>query len=248
MLKRSVFVASLFAVLTAGCDFGGEYDKKLKATLQTAGQQAVFDLNLQPTFVEVLDAAKQNAGVKLRLPKVFDANSKALPVDNQKGPVRLPGLSYALERQLDDDSGKFFPAFLFFAVVPKTEQKADAVQNGVVQLLKALTPSASWEDASLATPTGQQITLKRLRADAEQPLLAAQAKAPEKVRTRFEIFLIDAGANSVLIGWLTPRAQAQKYNLDAAIDAAMGTVENTAPPSAPGGKAAPAGKAAAGCF
>src|SRR3954447_8970464 len=135
MPNRKLTFALILGFLFAGCDLSGEYDKKVQASLQSAGQRAVFDLNLHPTFTEVVDSAKQNIGVKLRLPKVFDANSKALPVDNQKGPVKLPGLTYLLERQLDDDregdAKQFLPAYVFFAVLPKADQKAEGIQNAL---------------------------------------------------------------------------------------------------------------------
>jgi len=248
MLKRLLIATCLYVFLIAGCDLGGEYDSKVKTAMQVAGQRAVFDLNLHPTFTDVVDSAKQNVGVKLRLPKVFDGNSKALPVDNQKGPVRIPGLTYLLERQLDDDGGQFLPAYVFFVVAPKGEQKADAIQNALLQVMKLVSPGAAWNDASLPTPTGQSVALKRMRIEGEQPLPPAQGKAPVKANTRTDIYFVDAGANAVLIGWLTPKAQAQKYNLEAATEAAMGTLENTAPPAAPGGKGAPAVKAAPVCF
>jgi hypothetical protein len=249
MLKRLLFVACPFVaglsvLLWAGCDLSGEYDKKVQASLQSAGQRAVFDLNLHPTFTEVVDSAKQNTGVKLRLPKVFDANSKAIALD--KAPIKLPGLTYILERQLDDDNGQFLPAILVFAVFPKAEIKPDALQNTLVQAAKLMAPNAAWSDVNLATPTGQTIALKRLRTEGKQPM--ASGKKAVETEVRSDAYLIDAGANNVLIGWTTPKAQAQKYHLEAATEAAMGTLENTAPPAAPGGKAAPAGKAAAGCF
>jgi hypothetical protein len=254
MFHRSLLAICLLAIFFIGCDLGGEYDKKVQSSLQSAGQRAVFDLNLHPTFTEVIDSAKQNVGVKLRLPKVFDGNSKALPTDNQKGPIKIPGLTYVLERQLDDDGEgekkQFLPSYLFFVVMPKGEQKADAVQNALLQAMKLLSPNAAWSDVSLPTPTGQSVALKRMRIDAQQPLPPAQGKALVKTDTRTDLYFVDAGANAVIIGWLTPKAQAQKYNLEAAIDAAMGTLENNAPPAPPGGKAAakPASKPAPGCF
>ncbi|HEY2415091.1 MAG TPA: hypothetical protein VGI40_22800 [Pirellulaceae bacterium] len=242
MLKRSLVAACLSVSLFAGCDLSGEYDKKVQTSLQSAGQRAVFDLNLHSTFTEVVDSAKQNVGVKLRLPKVFDANSKALAPD--KSPIKLPGLAYVLERQLDDDSGKFLPAYVVFAVVPKTETKADALQNTLLQTAKTIALSAAWSDVNLPTPTGQSLALKRLRAEGKLP--AGKKAAPTE--THNDIYLIDAGANNVVIAWVMPKAQAQKYHLETATDTAMGTLENTAPPAGPGGKAAPAGKAATGCF
>jgi hypothetical protein len=127
-----------------------------------------------------------------------------------------------------------------FAVTPKADQKPDAVQNAIATLAKTAFPSAAWADATLMTPAGQSLALKRLRADGQPALAAAQKKAAAKAESRLDIYFIDAGANYVLIGWLTPKGQAQKYHLEAAIDAAMGTLENTAPPAAPAGKAAPA--------
>jgi hypothetical protein len=243
MLKRLLIAASLCAFLLAGCDLTGEYDKKVQASLQSAGQRAVFDLNLHPSFTEVVDSAKQNVGVKLRIPKVFDNNSKSQPLNK----VKMPGVSYILERQLDDDKGQFMPCFLLFAVVPKSETKADALQNTLAAEGKLGSAKATWSDVNLPTPTGQSISLKRLRTDGKQSLPVAGKKAAE-ADVLGDTYLIDAGANNVVIMWVMPKAQAQKYNLEAATEAAMGTLENTAPPAGPGGKAAPAGKAAAGCF
>jgi len=246
-MKPASFAALIVLSFLVGCDFGGQYEKKLQEAVQTAGQRAVFDNNLHPSFTEVIDSARQNVGIKLRIPKIFDGNSKSLPVDNQKGPVKIPGLTYLLERQLDDngegENKQFLPAYLFFVVMPKADQKVDAIQNALLQAMKAVSPSAAWADVSLPTPTGQSVPLKRMRIDAQQPLIPAQGKAPVKTDTRTDIYFIDGGANAVLVGWLTPKTQGQKYNLEAAIDAAMGTLENNAPPAAPAGKAAPAAKA-----
>ena len=49
----------------------------------------------------------------------------------------------------------------------------------------------------------------------------------------------------LLIAWRVPKAQAQKYKLEQAIDAAMGTVEVTPSSDTGGKKAAPT---ATGCF
>lgn len=238
MIRHSLAALPLL-LLAAGCDLTGQYEKELQKSAQAAGQRAVFDLNLHPAFTEVVDSAKQNIGVKLRIPKVFDGNSKALAANDPKSPLPIPGLTYLLERQLDDDAGQFLPAYLMFAVTPKADQKPEAVQNAIAALAKTAFPSAAWADATLMTPAGQPLPLKRLRADGQPALTAAQKKAAAKTESRIDVYLVDAGANYVLIGWLTPKAQAQKYQLEAAIDAAMGTLENTAPP-APPGKAAPA--------
>src|SRR4051812_31193115 len=125
---RHLLATSLILLLAAGCDLTGQYEKELQKSAQTAGQRAVFDLNLHAAFTEVVDSAKQNIGVKLRIPKVFDGSSKALVASDPKNPLPIPGLTYLLERQLDDDAGQFLPAYLMFVVTPKGDQKPDAVQ------------------------------------------------------------------------------------------------------------------------
>src|SRR3989442_1789680 len=130
-------------VLSAGCDLTGEYEAKFKQTLVTSGQRAVFDQSLFPTETEVTDPGRKPTGVKLRIPRLFDKDSKSLPdTEPRANPpfVRLPGLSYAIERQIDDDKGQFMPAYVYFAAVAKADQKADALQATLAQQVAALLP------------------------------------------------------------------------------------------------------------
>jgi hypothetical protein len=239
----------LFLALAAaaGCDLTGQYEAKFKKALETSAQRAVFDLNLHPTFTEVTDPARKEVGVKLRLPKFFDSNSKSISAANVKGPTvaQLPGLSYYIERPLDDPSGKFLPANVYFAAIPKAEQKADALQAAVAQMAATVVPGVAWSDVELATPNGQKLALKRLQAHGAQPFADAQKKAPVKVEGRFDLYYIDGGDYHVLVGWRAPKAQAEKYQFDVATQASMGTVE-VANPSGSGGKAGGAAPPAGG--
>jgi hypothetical protein len=248
MTRAFCCAVALSTLWFVGCDLTGQYDKRFHDSLQKAAQRAVFDLNLHATPSEIVDAARQNVGVKIRLPKLFDGSSKSLPPADPKAQppaVKLPGLAYAVERPLDDDSGQFLPTYVYFAAVPKTEQKADALQAALAQQVAAIAPGATWADVQLPTPTGQTVAFKRLRAEGKQEFTSAQKKAPASVDSRLDLFLVDAGERNVLIGWRAPKAQAQKYQLEAAIDAAMGTVEVTAPPGQPGKAPAAAPAAAA---
>jgi len=242
----------LLALALAGCDLTGQYEKKIQETLQTSGQRAVFDQNLHSSFTEVIDAKQQNVGVKLRIPKLFDDNSKSLAANDPRAvtPFALPGLAYAIERQFDDDKDppQFLPAYIYLAAQPKGDQKPDAFQAAVAQLVGATVRGATWSDATLTTPTGQSITLKRLRADGQQPFVNIQKNAPTAVDGRLDIYYIDGGSHHVLIGWRIPKPQSQKYpQLETAIDAAMGTVEITgSPPADSGGQPAPAKAAPTG--
>jgi hypothetical protein len=64
-------------IAASGCDLTGQYEKKFQETLKASAQQAVFDQNLHATFTDVVDKEQKPIGVKLRLPQIFDASSKA---------------------------------------------------------------------------------------------------------------------------------------------------------------------------
>jgi hypothetical protein len=239
----------------AGCDLTGQYDKKFHEALDAAAKRAVFDL-VRPDFTDAIDPSK-GVGVKLRLPVVFDSNSKVstqLPI-----PVPMAGgvSTYILTRKLDDDQGKWADCTVSIVAVPKGDQKGDTFQSAVTKGLSALTPNAKWDDVSVPTPSGQTTTLKRFRLDMSQlaPQMAAAVKAAAEkgggagLDMHTDMYLIDAGSAAVMISWAVPGPQAKKYNLDKAIEASMGTVEVTAPPDA-GGKGArgPAAAKAPGCI
>src|SRR5207249_2719368 len=122
--------------------------------------------------------------------------------------------------------------------------------SAVAKAAAAISAGAKWEDVTLPTLSGQPQALKRMRIETKIPVPDAKGKI-RSIDCRIDIYEIDAGSNAVLVAWMTPKGQAQKHNLERAIEASMGTVEVAAPPAeAEGGKAAggPGGKAATGCF
>jgi hypothetical protein len=245
-LTFSLLIAGALAigVTLAGCDLSGEYEKKFQDALTSTAQRAAFDQSLYPNDEEVKDAAGKGTGVRIRIPKLFDKDSKSLRASDQRAHppfMQLPGLNYTRERQLDDSGGQFLPAYAYFGALPKGEQKGDAVQAALAQQVAAALPGAAWADAQLKTPDGQTITLKRLRAAGQQDFVNLQKNAPQKADGRFDLYLVEAPAHHVLIGWRAPKAQAENRQFDAAAEAAMGTVTTSGgadagggPPKAPG--------------
>src|SRR5437867_1659938 len=68
---------ALVLIIAAGCDLTGQYDKKFLQALDEAKRRSAFDDQLHAMFTDVVDASRQPVGVKLRLPKKFDNESKA---------------------------------------------------------------------------------------------------------------------------------------------------------------------------
>src|SRR5437868_1020740 len=117
----------------------------------------------------------------------------------------------------------------------------------LAKALAAMSPGAAFSDVSLPTPADQPLTLKRMRTEISQPMPGEKGVAA-KIENRLDFYYVDAGSYAVIGTWATPKPQAQKYKLEPAIEASMGTLEVTAPPpEAAKGKAA--GKAApTGCM
>lgn len=214
----------------AGCDLTGQYEKKFQEALQTAARQATYEKYLQHDPVELTAADGKSLGVKLRLPRLFDNNTKLLaPSQPRAQPPfgELPGLINTRERQIDDAQGQFLPSYCYIAAVPKSAQKADALQAALAKQVAAALAGASWADAALMSPTGQSLTLKRLRGVGNQEFFNLTKNPPvsTKVEGLFDLYLVDTPQAHVLIGWRCPKPQAEKYEFQAATEAAMGTLE-----------------------
>ena len=91
----------------------------------------------------------------------------------------------------------------------------------------AALPGASWAEAPLTGPSGQTLTLKRLRGAGSQEFFNLTKNPPVSTKTDglFDLYLVETPQASVLIGWRCPKPQAEKYEFQAATEAAMGTLE-----------------------
>jgi hypothetical protein len=125
--------------------------------------------------------------------------------------------------------------------MPKSpDSKPEMMQNMLAKTMSGIFPGATWTDVSVQTPSGQPLTLKRMRI--EQSLPGGKGA---KIETRQDQYFVDAGNHMVIITWSTPKAAPP--DLEKAIEASMGTIEiaNQGPAA---GQPAPAGKAAPGCL
>jgi hypothetical protein len=235
----------LVIVATAGCDITGEYERRFQETLTGAGQRAAFDAVLFATETEITGEGNTASGVKIRLPSVFNSESKSLAATEPRAQppfVKLPGFGYALERSLPDGSNQLAPAYVYFAAVPKGDQKPDQVQGPIAATIAGAFPGATWADAQFTTPDGATVTHKVIRGDGQQDFdLSGTGGAVQRLDGRFALYFIESPTHYALVGFRAPKAQGDAANFEAAINAAMGTVV-----AAPGAAAAPASAPPAG--
>ena len=237
------FVTAL--VVAAGCDITGEYESRFQATLVSAKQKADLDAVLFAAESDISGEGNTPSGVKLRLPSLFDGESKSLSAEPRAQPpfVKLPGFSYALERSMPDDANVFAPCYIYFAAVPKADQKPDQVQAPIATAVAAVFPGANWTDAQFKTPQGPTISHKMIRGDGQQAFdLAGTGGAVQNLDGRFALYMIESPTHYALIGYRAPKAQADKWKIDAAMEVALGTVTVAqAAAAAPAAAGAPAG-------
>jgi hypothetical protein len=233
----------LLALAAAGCDFSGQYEKRFDESLRSSGLRAVFDQQLFAAETPVTDSTQRGTGVQLRLPTLIDKDAKPLPAADARAQppfMKLPNLSFAYERQLDDGNGQnFLPTYIYFATVPKVDDKkvalkAEDLQKSLLQQVAAAFPGAAWADATLSTPEGTMLNLKRIRVEGKMDFMNMTVAPPAVVKSdgRFDLYLIDAPEHHVLIGWRSPKAQGARYFYTAS-DTAMGTVKTAAPAAPP---------------
>jgi hypothetical protein len=191
--------------------------------LAGTSQRAALDAILFAAETEITGEGGAASGVKLRLPSLFDKDSKSLATEPRAQPpfVKLPGFGYSLERALPDNADQFAPAYVYFAAVPKADQTPDQVQGPIAAAMKTVFPSAAWSDVQVNSRT-----LKVIRGDGQQEFdgTGIPGGAVQQLDGRFALYFIEGANHYALIGFRAPKVQADKWQVDAAIDAAMGTV------------------------
>jgi hypothetical protein len=239
--------ASWVLVLCAGCDLTGQYDANFQKALATSGQRAKFDIGLNSEYEEIVDAEGKPIGVKLRLPKVFDSNKQKKPALDEKVLAALAGklpdgaklganMGYKLERALDDEKGQFQPVAVLFQAIPRRGGSSDAAREAAAKMMSGM----NWTDVEVPTPEGGTLKLKRRKIIGTEIPGATKAAAEMVV---MDMYLVEGPAHNVMISWIAPKGQADKYQLQQTSESAMGTVQIEAADSGGGGA-----KAATGCF
>jgi hypothetical protein len=222
-LDRTLLLGAALAILLAGCDLSGTYEKRAAEAISSVGQRAATEALLAPASTT---AAPDT--LSLRLPVSLDNDGKTtLKSDDPSfNPpfVAIPGLTTTIERLLDDDAGKFAAAYVYLGAIPKEGKKAVDVQAEVQKQVATAFPAANWQDVQL----GPALPGKHLSVSGPQDFQTADAQGARttaKLDGQFDLYFHETGTHFVFIGFRAPKGQATKYTLADAIKAALSTVE-----------------------
>lgn len=244
LTQRVALLAFLLTLtMASGCGTG-TYNERMKVSMAQAGRRGQFDQVLHGAMTAVNGAGDAAAtGISLRIPKLFDDKSQSLPATNNRsnppqGP--LPGLSYAMERMLDDQAGKFAPAYCYIGAVSKASIKPEDLQKQIAARF-----GGAFQPVSVESPQGAGKSVLLLSALGAQDFDGAQSQLPvQKLEGQIDIYLIDSPNFVGIVAFRAPKDQAAKYQLFQNARMALGTFEAAA--AAPPAPAAPAAPAAGG--
>lgn len=206
-----------FLCATCGGCFSGEYNRRMRATMEQLNQLGSIAAVIYGQASPVQDASRGSTGISMRLPLVIDADAKALAPDDadaQPPFLQLPGLAYAYELTVGDQ-----PAFAYFAAVPVGQQDAAALAEELQQRVGRGFSGAAWRDVPVRTPTGGTVQLKLLS------LIGPQKFGARTEDGRFDLYLVSSSTHHVLIGWRAPTAAGSAAHFFENAAFAMGSVE-----------------------
>lgn len=224
-LRATAFsLAPLFALTGCGT---GEYQKRMAEranSLETAGS---FESNLRPEFAAV------NADCKLRLPAIYDGDSKAFPNGASPSFCNLPGLTTTYEKFMSEGE-KAFPFYTYFAASAVADQKPEEFKAKIeADLAKAGISGGKFAPESIPGPTGGAQTWDKLSITSMQNFAGKNPGQDIAIEGQFDLYFRSTGKDFILVGWRAPKTAAGASAFFENARRAMGTAQVTesAPPT-----------------
>ncbi len=214
--NRTHWLVVLACLLVSGC-FTGEYGRRMDQTISKLAAQGERTAAVFAEPSGLFDAAGIDTGISLRMPVFVDAKAKSLIAGtaNAQPPFfDLPGFAYSYEIPFDGQ-----PAYVYVAAVKVDAKPADALAQEVQDGVGKTFSGAAWQDVTLETFSGANITVKRLSVTGPQQFGA------EKTDGQFDLYLVSSASYNVLIGWRASSATAAAQGFFDKVAIAMGTLQ-----------------------
>ncbi len=207
-----------------------EYETRMQAKIQELQYGSVFLENLYEQPIDIPGPSGQVASI--RLPKLFDAattwqlrqieglTGKPVETDRIQPPFgHLPGFSFCYEKYFSRQ-----PVYCYFAVEDAAKKSAEVLLDELQKPLKAKFRAAVWTTEQLKTPTGSQITVKKISANGPQ-LFFLDNGDRENSDGAYELYLYSTPQHHVMVGWRAPRDLLGTTKLLEVARLSLGTLE-----------------------
>lgn len=228
-------VGILFTV--SGCGTG-EYDRRMRASIQEVGSKAKFQNLLYPNPISIVP------GASFRLPALFDNTAKswaegnptetglAVHPDRLQPPfIKLPGFRYCYEVFPKSGGQEDNVMYCYVAASNTTSQGQEDLIASIQSDLKKKFPDApeEWETVDLDTPEGATIAVRRTTVSGMQRFDLTPMGGPMKdFDGRMDLYLISTNDNHILIGWRGMSEFVAAAKLFESAEAAMGSTQISA--------------------
>ena len=204
----------LLTIVAPGCGTGA-YNEAFNVKLADVVKKA----SMPQLFAGTTDVKSgETVTGKIQLPQLF-AGPTALTAATAGGQppfLALPGYGYAFSQAVDA-AGTPATVYVYFAGAEVASNPVDQLKTNLQAELGKASLSGSWEDVSLATPSGTTLAASRLRVVGQQMFGGAQADG------QFDLYLVSTPTHHVLIGWRAPKTAVDALSFPVAAEISMGS-------------------------
>ncbi|HAN99379.1 MAG TPA: hypothetical protein DCQ98_19035 [Planctomycetaceae bacterium] len=229
-LRRAWLLLLLIAI--GGCDlgtYGARYQER-RGTLETRARRAA---HLHSAYQRLDDAAGNSLGAQIRLPKLFDGDSRRLsPTQAETMPQQAvpPGmplpLSYTYERYVSSGDDQL-PIYVYVGSFPMAEGEAEGLEARLDALVAAvITDAPRWAEVPYESLDGEAVTFRSLKISAAQPFMVIDPSGKAESRTlegQLFFHLKQVGDKLILVGLRYPSQIADAIGFPEGMEASLGS-------------------------
>lgn len=241
---RKGAILGLAVATTLGCDLG-TYSRRYTERLPQLTRRAELGRDLHNSYLSLQISAVNSAlpavpgggsastGVKVRLPKIFDAESRLLsasdPADISGPPGMALPIGLAYERYITNAESDRLPIYFYLVAIPKAEIEMSKVEELITGALPAeIDPVPSWQSQVIETLDDGTLDFRALKISQAQPFqvqLVDNAPEPQTLEGQLQFYARTEGDYHLVFIFRYPSQLADSLGFPTAIEGCLGTLK-----------------------
>lgn len=243
-IRRLVALLALSLVALGGCDLG-TYSSRYEERLPQLTRRAQLASRLHSTFQSleisnviegapaVPDGGNLSLGAKIRLPNIFDAESRKLSPADPPSIAAPPGIQLpiglAYERYVANSESDRLPIYFYLMAFPKATVELADVEGQIKGVLDSrLETVPSWQAQSIETLDGGTLEFRSLVVSQAQPFVVQRvdnAPEPQALEGQLHFYARTVGDYHLVFVFRYPSQIADSLGFPDAIHGSLGTLQ-----------------------
>ncbi|MCA9106384.1 MAG: hypothetical protein KDA83_13220 [Planctomycetales bacterium] len=233
----------ILLLTSVGCDLGtysSRYSERLPQ-LQRRGENASYLNNYQSLEISTVISGAPvaegnstiNVGAQIRLPMIFDNESRKLGPNDPPSIAAPPGMQLpiglAYERYITNENSDRLPIYFYLIAIPTEKADLTTVETDIDTVLATIVEnSGGWKSLSVDTLDDSTLDYRALRVSQAQPFvvqLVDNAPQPQTLEGQLHFYARTVGDYHLIFVFRYPSQVADSLNFPAAIEASLGTLK-----------------------